>query len=188
MSDAIFPNPNSTALLVIDVQERLLGAMEPVSAARMVKQTALLIATAAEFGWPVVYSEQYPKGLGPTVESLRTPLEQLGARKVEKVEFSCFRNAAFATEVMPTLPNHLIVTGMEAHICVLQTVTDLQARGHQIFVPLDAVTSRESDARENGLALMARAGAVVTNAESLVFYALQRAGTERFKKLQALLK
>jgi nicotinamidase-related amidase len=188
MSDAVYPNPTSTALLVIDIQARLLGAMEPESAQRMVRQTALLIATAAEFGWPVVYSEQYPKGLGPTVESLRGPLEACGARRVEKLEFSCFRNAAFASDVMPTLPNHLIVAGMEAHICVLQTVTDLQARGHQIFVPLDAVSSRQADARENGLALMARAGAVVTNAESVVYYALQRAGTERFKRLQPLLK
>jgi nicotinamidase-related amidase len=151
----------------------------------MVRQTELLIVTAAEFGWPVVYSEQYPKGLGPTVESLRAPLEACGARRLEKVEFSCFRNAAFAADIMPTLPNHIIVAGMEAHICVLQTVTDLQARGHQIFVP---VSSRQADARENGLALMARAGAVVTNAESVVFYALQRAGTERFKRLQALIK
>lgn len=188
MSDAVYPNPASTALLVIDIQERLLGAMEQEQAERMVRQTALLIETARAFDWPIVVSEQYPKGLGPTVERLRTPLEAAGARRFEKVEFSCYRNAEFASEIQPALPNHLIVVGMETHICVLQTVTDLQARGHQVFVPMDAVCSRLPDTRENGLALMGRAGAVVTNAESIVFFALQRAGGERFKRLQALLK
>ena len=188
MSDAVYPNPASTALLIVDIQERLLGAMEEGQAQRMVTQAELLIETAREFGWPIVYSEQYPKGLGPTVERLRRPLDAAGARRVEKVEFSCYRNQEFASEIQPTLPNHLIVVGMETHICVLQTVTDLQARGHQVFVPMDAVCSRLADTRENGLALIARAGAVVTNAESIVFFALQRAGGERFKRLQALLK
>lgn len=187
MYDAIFPKAGATALLVVDIQERLLPAMGD-QLAPLLRQVNVLVETAREFAWPVVYSEQYPKGLGTTEPALLATLEAVGAQRVEKVEFSCCRNPQFVEAVLPSLPNSVIVVGMETHICVLQTVVDLQARGHQVFVPWDGVSSRTLANRDNGLRLIERAGAVVTNAESLMFAALQQAGTEPFKRLSKLIR
>lgn len=187
MYDAIFPRPNACALLVIDMQERLMPAMGD-AAAGIRRQTRTLISTAREFAWPVLYTEQYPRGLGATDAELAAALLEAGASRFEKVEFSACRNPVFANEVLPTLPPSIIVVGIEAHICVLQTVADLQARGVQVFVPRDAVASRTVENRNNGLDLIARTGAVVSNTESLMFAALQRAGTDAFKRLSPLIR
>ncbi len=186
MNDIIFPRSSSAALLLVDVQERLLPAMENPTG--VLKAVHTLVEAAVEFSWPIVYSEQYPRGLGNTEAALRARLEALSARRIEKTEFSCLRNPEFAEAILPTLPNHVIVCGMESHICVLQTVADLQARGHQTFVPWDAVTSRVTQNRDNGLALMERTGAIVTNSETLLFAALQKAGTDAFKRLSPLIR
>ena len=187
MSDSIFPRPGQTALFVVDIQERLLPAMPEAAVALMLRQTHILIELAREFGWPVYYSEQYPKGLGPTEASLLQKLQEANATRIEKVEFSAARNEVFAQTVLPRLPSHVIVVGMETHICVLQTVSDLQARGHQIFIPNDAVASRLESNRQNGIQLMRQAGAVETNTESLMFYYLQKAGTDAFKRFQKMI-
>ena len=89
---------------------------------------------------------------------------------------------------MRRLPNHLVATGLETHVCVLQTVADLQNRGYQCFVPRDAVTSRSDENHENGLALLERAGAVVVNTESVLFHALGEAGTDAFRRLAPLVR
>lgn len=188
MNEVIFPNAESSALLVVDIQERLVPAIEDTQRERLLRQNGVLIECARTFGWQTVYSEQYPKGLGPTVPALREALEAADARRIEKVEFSCCRNPVFAEEVLSRLPPHVVVTGMEAHICVLQTVADLQARGHQVFVPWDAVGSRTAANRDNGLALIERAGAVVTNTETILFHALGRAGGDDFKRLSKMIR
>lgn len=187
MYDAVFPRADATALLVVDVQERLLPGMG-TAAEPLLRQTRTLIALAGEFNWPVIFTEQYPRGLGATETSIAAALTQAEARRYEKVEFSACRNAAFAAEVLPTLPASVVVVGMETHICVLQTVADLQARGVQVFVPADAVASRTPENRQNGLDLIARTGAVITNTETLLFGALQRAGTDAFKRLSPLIR
>ena len=188
MSDSIFPRPGATALIVIDIQERLLPAMRTEDQQLVVRQTGTLVELATAFGWPIVHSEQYPKGLGHTVQPLREALERAGSRRLEKVEFSCARNAVFNQTILPQLPSHIVVAGMETHICVLQTVADLQARGHQVFVAQDAVASRTEANRANGLELMRQCGAVITNTETLVFQALQVAGTDQFKHFSKLIR
>lgn len=188
MSDSIFPRPGQTGLVVIDVQEKLLPVMDADARDRMLHGTRLLIELAHDFDWPIFYSEQYPKGLGATHPQLLEPLQEYNATRIEKVEFSCARNDVFCQSVLPGLPSHVVVAGMETHICVLQTVADLQARGHQVFVPHDAVASRVDANRRNGLHLMKACGAVETNVESLIFYALQKAGSETFKKFSRLIR
>lgn len=163
-------------------------AMDAALAAAVVRQCATLVEVAREFAWPVVYTEQYPRGLGPTVPALAEPLESVGARRVEKVEFSCLRNETFAREVLPKLPANVVISGMETHICVLQTVADLQARGHQVYLAADAVCSRTTANYVNGIAQMERLGAVITNTESLLFGACERAGTDAFKRLSKLVR
>lgn len=188
MSDAIFPRRERSALIVVDIQDRLLSAMDSAAAERLIKQNLLLVEMAGEFGWDIVYSEQYPKGLGGTNAMLLEALERFDASRVEKVEFSCCKNGTFLESILPQLPSHVVVSGMETHVCVLQTVADLQARGHQVFVPQDAVLSRTEDNRQNGLSLMSEVGATITNAETLVFYQLQSAGGDQFKKFSKMLR
>jgi nicotinamidase-related amidase len=185
MTDAVLPRLADVALLVIDIQERLVPAM---SNPELEKNAATLVEVARTFEWPIVYSEQYPKGLKPTTEPVLGPLTKAGASRVEKMEFSLARNEAFATNVLRKLPNNLVVIGIESHVCVLQTVVDLQNRGYQCFVPHDAVSSRDPKNCENGLALMAKAGAVIVNTESLLFHALGSAEHPEFKRLSKLIR
>ena len=171
------------ALLVVDIQERLIPAMPPEIVERVVKHTRILIEAARLLGLPIVVSQQYPKGLGPTIAPIEEALA--GADPVyrfDKLEFS-------AAAGMPKLARHQwIVCGMEAHVCVYQTARDLVARGAEVHVVADAVCSRTKTNWRIGLDLAARAGAVVTSTEVVVFDLLERAGTDDFKALSKLVK
>lgn len=188
MKELIFPRADRTALLVIDIQDRLLAAMPQDEVERMLRHTRVLVELAHTYAWPVYYTEQYPQGLGATESSLLALLEQAEGTRCEKVEFSCLDNETFASSILPRLPSHVVVAGMEAHVCVLQTVLDLQARGYQTFVPEDAVASRDLRHKENGLHLMEKAGAVNVNTESIMFNVLGKAGGENFKKFSRLVR
>lgn len=187
MNGPVIPPNSRTSLLVVDVQQRLLPAMHN-GGQDCLRSCSVLLQTAATFGWGVYYTEQYPRGLGATVPELGAFLETCDARRFEKVEFSALANPEFHSQALPTLTDNVIVVGMETHICVLQTVADLQARGHQVWVPWDGVASRTENNRDNGLELIRRSGAVVTNTESLLFGALGRAGTPEFKALSPLIR
>jgi nicotinamidase-related amidase len=172
-------------LLVVDVQERLAKAMAPGALAALEKNTAVLIRAARRLGMPVVATEQYPKGLGPTVAALR---ELLPADPMTKMEFSCGAARPIAQEILRTGRRQAVVAGMEAHVCVFQTVRDLLRGGFSVFVVQDAVISRSDANRATGLALCERAGAVLTSTETVLFDLLGVAGTPEFKELTALIK
>jgi nicotinamidase-related amidase len=172
-------------LLVVDVQERLFKAMPQDGQAPLVKNLEILVKAARRLDVPVVASEQYPKGLGPTLPALR---EMLPAAPLEKLEFSCERNPKIAAAISQSGRRQVVVAGMETHVCVFQTVRDLTRQGFQVFVPRDAVISRTPDNRAAGLALCEKAGAVLTSTEAAVFDLLGSAGTPEFKELSALLK
>jgi len=163
-------------LLVIDVQERLATAMQPAPLARLKKNAEVLIRAARRLAMPVVATEQYPKGLGPTVSSLR------------EMEFSCGASRPIAREILGTGRRQAIVVGMEAHVCVFQTVRDLLRGGFSVFVAQDAVISRTEENRAVGLALCEKAGATLTSTEAVLFDLLGVAGTPEFKELTALIK
>lgn len=177
------------ALLVVDLQERLVPAMPEEVGARVVRNTAILIEAARLLGLPVVATQQYPKGLGPTVKPIEDALGTVSnPHRIDKTVFS----AAAAPEVAALLPrlgrDQWIVTGMEAHVCVYQTARDLAARGFEVHVPVDAVSSRTKANWRVGLDLIERAGAIPTSTEVCVFDLLGRAGTEEFKALSKLIK
>jgi nicotinamidase-related amidase len=172
-------------LLVIDVQERLATAMQPAALARLKKNAEVLIRAARRLAIPVVATEQYPKGLGPTVTSLR---ELLPADPMTKMEFSCGASKPIAREILGTGRRQAIVVGMEAHVCVFQTVRDLLRGGFSVFVAQDAVISRSDENRAVGLALCEKAGATLTSTEAVLFDLLGVAGTPEFKELTALIK
>jgi len=175
--------PSTTALLVVDLQDRLAPAMEPVAFARAVKATDLLLSAAHMLGVATIATEQYPKGLGATIDALLGPLELVGAPRVAKTTFCAVEAPEVARFLSARSPRAVVVVGVEAHVCVFQTVRDLCARGYEVHVPHDAVASRRDDDRRAALALMRRAGAIVTTSETLVFDWLVRAEGEAFKAL-----
>lgn len=188
MNDAIFPKTERAALLVIDVQTRLFSVMPEAEQAPLVKRSVALIELAKKFGWEIAWAEQNPEKLGPTEPTIDAALRAAGATPHPKMAFSCVRDENFEANVLPKLPPHVVVIGIETHVCVLQTIADLQSRGHQCFVPLDCVASRDPRHYENGLRLIEKVGAVVTNTESLLFHALQKAGTDTFRQLAPLVR
>src|SRR5689334_14467970 len=132
------------ALLLIDFQERLAAAMAPGDVAACERNIVLLLELARQLKFPVVVSEQYPKGVGPTVAGLKKMLAQPGltVERVEKIEFSCTDSPAFMGVHERLRRDQWIVSGMEAHVCVYQTARDLSAMGARVHVPADAVVSR----------------------------------------------
>ena len=171
------------ALLVIDVQERLAAAMNPERYARLLNRTVAAIAGARALGLPIIHTEQYPKGLGPTVPQVKAALG--GLQPVEKTEFSALLPAV--KEQLTGRPN-VLVTGMETHVCVFQTVRDLAAQGFTPYLASDAVLSRDPADHVAGLELCRQAGAVVTTVEAALFDALGKAGGPEFKAVSAAVK
>jgi nicotinamidase-related amidase len=165
-------------LLAIDVQERLLPAMaDPVA---VEQGAARLMRAARRLGVPMLVTEQYPRGLGPTVPglaALASPEETL-----EKIHFSC------AAEPSVQARHQAVLCGIEAHVCVLQSALGLAAAGWSVAVVEDATSSRRPDDRAAGLRRLAASGVVVVTAEMVLFEWLGRAGTDAFRDVQKLIK
>lgn len=175
---------DQASLLVVDVQERLVAAMEPNARERVLNRTRAAVVGAGALGVPTIVTEQYPKGLGRTVPQLTEVLKTSGA-PVEKVDFSCALDP-----VLQQLGERkqVIVTGMETHVCVFQTVRDLAARGYTPYLCADAVLSRTEEDKKVGLELCREVGAVITTVEAALFDLLGRAGSPEFKAVSAAVK
>jgi nicotinamidase-related amidase len=180
--------PSKSLVAVIDVQERLAAAMPKERMTELARNIEVLLAAAKLLGAPVVATEQYPKGLGPTIEPLGGHLRDIGAPPIEKTAFSAAEVPAFNDRLTEAAPGAVILVGMEAHVCVYQTVRDLVARGVEVHVPVDAVVSRHEDDRTTGVALCERAGAIPTTTETIVFDWLGRAGTDAFRAISKLVR
>ncbi|HTR49902.1 MAG TPA: isochorismatase family protein [Kofleriaceae bacterium] len=177
------------ALLVIDVQERLAAAMSPEVLAPVVRNTKLLIEAARRLGLPIVVSQQYPKGLGPTI----APLEEALAghprlHRFDKLEFSAAGAPEFAALAPGLGRDQWIACGMEAHVCVYQSARGLVGRGYAVHVAADATCSRTKANWQIGVGLVERAGAIATSTEACVFDLLERAGNDDFKALSRAIK
>ncbi len=166
-------------VLVVDVQERLAPAI--ADGASVVERCRLLVEGARRLGVPVIASEQYPKGLGPTLERLRTSLGD--APRIEKLAFSCAREPAILEVLRATGRSTVLVCGMEAHVCVLQSALDLRTQGFRVAVVADATGSRRPDSRALALERARAAGCTVVDVEMALFEWLERAGTEAFRTL-----
>jgi nicotinamidase-related amidase len=175
---------DDAVLLVVDIQERLAAVM--AERERVVANTGHLVAAAKLLGLPVVHTEQYPKGLGRTVPELQAALA--GSTAVEKMTFDCCGEPTFGPVLESGARSTVIVCGMEAHICVLQTVLGLLAGGKTVHVAADAVCSRNPENARIALELARDAGAVVTCTETVLFQLLVRAGTPEFKEIQARIR
>jgi len=135
---------------------------------------------------PIVVTEQYPKGLGQTVEEIKSALPVY--QPVEKLAFNCCDEPAFLNEVKRLNRKTIILTGMEAHVCVLQTCIGLLHGGFNIHVVSDAVCSRTKGDWKTGIEFVRDAGAVITSTETVLFQLLKVAGTEEFKAISKRIK
>lgn len=181
-------------LVVIDLQGKI---MEMAYRSEMVVKTSVRLLRMAElFGVPVALTEQYPRGLGVTHPQALAAFEALTGRKrfVEKVSFGCCGEAAFMDALDELFPHlaparrQVVVAGIEAHVCVMQTVIELLRGGHQVHVCWDAVSSRGEEYRRHALERMRQAGAVLTNHESVGFEWAREKDHPAFRAFSALLK
>lgn len=176
---------SKASLLVIDIQERLLPAM--AEADRVVARTNILMTAARELSLPVTISEQYPKGLGRTVPQLATN----DAAVFEKLTFSCWRDEVMKRHFITLHEGGrplVVVAGIEAHVCVLQTCIDLSAAGFGVFAVTDAMSSRKSESATLAFERLRALGVEVVNTEMALFELLEKAGTPEFKALSPLIR
>ncbi|MEN6390660.1 MAG: hydrolase [Syntrophomonas sp.] len=173
-----------TVLMIIDLQEKLMAAMS--EKAKIYKNNGILIDAARMFDIPVILTEQYPRGLGSTVDEIKSKLPA-DCHRLEKTRFS-----ALTPEVADLLKKigrkTVLITGSETHVCVFQTTRDLAEQGYNVHVVMDAVCSRFKENFQNGLSLMQEAGAVVTNTETVLFDLLIDASSPEFRGISALVK
>ena len=178
--------PEECALLVIDIQEKLLPPIFNKDV--LVRNTQLLIRLANILELPTLVSTQYSRGLGPTVPEISSMLSQVHA--VDKLEFSCFSNDQFCGS-MKSLPgnrNTLLLCGMETHICVMQSALGALNRGFLVHVASDAVGSRTEANWKVGLKRMEAAGALISSTETIIYELLRASGTPAFKAMLPYLK
>ena len=182
--------PAQTALVVIDIQEKLLPPI--FNRDVLVRNSQLLIRLAGVLDLPVLVTTQYAKGLGQTVGDVATAIAELPAppRALDKSEFGCFSNPQFcaATRALPGKRTTLLLCGMEAHICVLQTALGALSEGYIVHVAADAIGSRTEQNWKLGLERMRAAGVVISSAEMMIYELLGGSGTAAFKKMLPHLK
>ena len=181
-------------LVVIDVQGKLVGMVH--RPALVLEVARRLMRLANLFSVPVVLTEQYPKGIGPTEESLRATFDALATPKyfLEKTAFGCCGDRGFEAllgQARPGLPperRQIVVAGIEAHVCVMQTVIELLSSGQEVHICWDGVSGRGEEYRQHALDRMAAAGATITNHESVAFEWARDKNHPQFKALSALMK
>jgi nicotinamidase-related amidase len=171
-----------TGLLVIDVQDKLMAKIP--GAAAVVRDIGFLIDVARLLNMPVQATEQYPKGLGPTVPDLARRLPE----RPEKTAFSCCAIPSVVETFRRAARPKIVLAGIEAHVCVLHTALDLLAADCRVYVAADAVASRQPIDREFALRRLERAGAVLTTAETCAFEWVGGAGHPQFKAISALVQ
>ncbi|MSM41614.1 MAG: isochorismatase family protein [Geobacter sp.] len=185
IKEQFFLDRNDAVLVVIDVQEKLCRAMDEKVLERLTTNIGILQEAARELGMPQVATEQYVKGLGETLCLLK---DRLAEPAIEKMTFSCCGETPFPDRLKALGRKQVIITGMETHVCVLQTVLELLDAGFVVHLVRDAVMSRRKDNWFVGLETARAAGAVITSTEAALFQLLKVAGTEEFKKLSKLVR
>ena len=173
-------------VLVIDLQEKLLPLIAGHD--RIIAAGRKLLDGARVFDVPVLATEQYPKGLGPTQATIRAALSESRAKVLEKPTFSAWADAKVREAVLALDRPQIIITGIETHVCVQQTALDLGSRDYDVFVCADAVGSRGRVDHETALERMGQAGVLVTTVESVLFELCERCDTARFKGMLEIIK
>ncbi len=172
-------------LIIIDMQTKLMSAMQPDAMQVAIKNCAVLIQAANILAVSTIVTEQYPQGLGATLPELKQHMH--ATKPIEKTVFSATGTAKFNQQLHRD-QSQMILTGMEAHICVLQTALALKKMDKQIFVVEDAIISRNLSNKSNAIARMRDAGCIITNTESVLFEWLSHAQHSAFKAVSQLIR
>ncbi len=171
-------HPNSSCLLVIDIQEKLVPAVHDSDT--LIKNTRWLTEVAKLMQVPVLTSEQYPQGLGRTVPELLDVLPEEGF--MEKQYFSCMADASCSEMINRIRPNQVIIAGMEAHVCVLQTAIQLKQQAREVYVVADCISSRNPEDKALALERMRHCGIHIVSREMVAFEWVQSSGSQEFKE------
>jgi nicotinamidase-related amidase len=174
-----------SALAVIDMQDSFRQHISDF--AEMAARVALVAHAARLLGVPVIVTEQYPKGLGRTAAEIRTVLPE-NFEPIEKTAFSSCGAQQFVTELERAGARQVLLCGIEAHVCVNQTAHDLLARGFQVHLLIDCVSSRSAQNRQAGLDKMRASGVITSSTEMALFELMRDARHEQFKTIQKLIK
>lgn len=177
-------NSQNSLFLMIDVQEKLVNMLEKSTISA---KTSILAATTNVLEIPTIVTEQYPKGLGPTVEIIKSKISP-NASYFEKTNFSALGQPEVLEAIKKSGKKQIIICGIEAHICVLQSAIDLTNEGYEVFVVKDACASRNKYEFKLSMERLKEAGAVITCVEMTIFELLGSAKHPKFKELQALIK
>jgi nicotinamidase-related amidase len=175
---------DKSCLLIVDVQEKLAPAVS--DPANVIRNAGILMRAAARLGVPLVVSEQYPQGLGATVPELRALAPE--SARIAKLSFSCADDPALRQRIKEAQRSLIVIVGMEAHVCVLQSALGFQQAGYKIVVVADAISSRAPANRDAALQRLRENGAEVATTEMVLFEWLGQAGTPEFKELSKLIK
>jgi len=176
---------DQTVLIVLDIQDIFMPKADEV-VEKYLQQAARIIKAAQILNLPILVTEQYPERFGPTNAAI---LETLGdIARMPKTEFGCLANDAFRDVLVATGRKQVLITGMEAHICVLQTTLDALDDGYEVYLLTDAIVSSRKEEYKAGMMRMQEAGAICVTVEMAIFEMLRRAGTPEFKKILPLIK
>lgn len=175
----------SSRLLIVDVQEKLVATLPVATRDRLIGSCRFLAEGAKLLGVPIAVTEQYPQGLGPTAAALQEYCSQRPGKK----RFSCVECLQWPTAAEAEDDRfQIVVAGMEAHVCVLQSVLDLLSQGYQVYLVVDAIASRFDIDQQIAIQRMANSGAVLVTAESVLFEWAESAEAAEFKQLSGLIK
>jgi len=178
-------SPEKSLLVVIDVQERLLPAIQ--NSRQIIFNVRRLLEGAQVLGVPVLVSEQYPQGLGSTVKEL-TPYIPAGTAALSKKSFSIYDNESIRTEIDSRKRSQIVLCGVEAHVCILQSAFDLHRAGYEVYISADAVGARLAPDQKTALRRCETSGMVLTTTESLLFEWCRTADHPQFKEISRLAK
>ena len=174
----------NTLLLVVDIQVRLMPVIHDNE--ELEKKCGIFIKGCRLLDVPVLTMQQYTKGLGETMPSLKNALGEF--EPVEKITFSCYGDSEFVEKLRESGKKNILVIGIEAHICVQQTVLDLLENGYNVYVIADCVGSRFETDKHYAEKRMRHAGAIITTTESVLFELLKRADHPKRKEISGLIK
>ena len=178
---------NDSLLLVIDVQERLMPVINQSD--DVIRNIDRLVRGFHLLDVPTIVTEQYVKGLGPTVATVRKALDESGGyTPIEKMCFSANGNGEFQSEMRRLKRKQIVVSGVETHVCVYQTVTDLLAAGHEVTLIADALSSRTAENRDIAIRRMTSEGAKLSSTEMVLFELLGVSGTDEFAQILELVR
>ena len=174
---------NNCCLLIIDMQEKLLSHI--FNKEKIKYHCNKLVELLVELSVPIIYTEQYPKGLGSTVNCLKKKLTQNNSKKIEKTTFSAYENEGLKKILTQTNKQQVIVVGIESHICVLQTAIDLLENDRQVYIVDKCIGSRKLGDAKMGIERMLNKGASLINFEMIFFELIRDSKNQFFKKLSS---